>query len=189
MAESRQPTAESRQQAEKMLAEGEAGIRAVLGEYIWGTDNDTMGAVVGRLLTERGLTLAVMEDFSGGLLTAGITDIPASQSFFKGGLVAFSDEAKTALGVDAGLLSQNGGVSPEVAQAMAQAVRLFLKADIGISCTAAGETKERPMGITYVGIADAKGSRAIVRPRRRQNIVSAALFELRKWLISSDRGK
>ena len=181
--------AESRQQAEKMLAEGEAGIRAVLGEYIWGTDNDTMGAVVGRLLTERGLTLAVMEDFSGGLLTAGITDIPASQSFFKGGLVAFSDEAKTALGVDAGLLSQNGGVSPEVAQAMAQAVRLFLKADIGISCTAAGETKERPMGITYVGIADAKGSRAIVRPRRRQNIVSAALFELRKWLISSDRGK
>ena len=176
--------AESRQEAERILAEGEASIRAVLGQYIWGTDNDTTGVVIGRLLVEKGLTLAVMEDFSGGTLTASIIDIPVNQSFFKGGLVASSDEAKVAFGVDARLISQYGGVSPEVAKAMAEAARELLKADIGMSITAAVETTERPMGITYVGIADGKGSSASVRPRRRQNIVSAALFELRKFLIS-----
>jgi len=156
----------------------------VLGEYIWGTDDDTLGAVVGRLLVEKGLTLAVMEDFSGGLLIASITDIPASPSFFKGGLVASSDEAKMAFGVNASLISQYGSVSPEVARAMAEEARVFLKADIGISCAAAGETNERPMGITYVGIADGKSSRAIGRPRRKQHLASAVLFELRKWLLS-----
>ena len=181
--------AENRQRAEKMLADGEAGIREVLGEYIWGTDNDTLGVVAGRLLIEKKLTLAVLEDFSGGWLAAGITDIPASSSFFKGGLVASSDETKVAFGVDARLISRYGAVSPEAARAMAEAARLFLKADIGISTTAAMETKERPMGITYIGIADNNGSRAIVRPRRRQNIVSAALFELRRWLISPGSGE
>lgn len=176
--------AESREQTEKMLAEGETSIRVALGEHIWGTDNDTLGDVVGRLLVEKGLTLAVMEDFSGGWLTASITDIPESPSFFKGGLVACSDEAKTAFGVKAGLISKYGAVSPEVARAMAEAARLFLKADIGISSTGVGETKERPMGFTYIGIADGKNSQAISRPRRKQHIVSTALFELRKFLLS-----
>jgi len=177
--------AEGKQEAERILAEGEAGIRAVLGQYIWGVDDDTTGVVIARLLLEKGLTLAVMEDFSGGMLTAGITEIPESQTFFKGGLVAGSDEAKAAFGVDTGLISQYGNVSPEIARSMAEAARKLLKADIGVSVTAAAETKERPMGITYVGIAGGSGGTAIVRPRRRQNIVSAALFELRKWLISS----
>lgn len=75
--------AESREQTEKMLAEGETSIRVALGEYIWGTDNDTLGDVVGRLLVEKGLTLAVMEDFSGGWLAASITDIPESLFFSK----------------------------------------------------------------------------------------------------------
>ncbi|MEK7353332.1 MAG: CinA family nicotinamide mononucleotide deamidase-related protein [Chloroflexota bacterium] len=181
--------AESRQQAERLLAEGEASIRTVLGEYVWGTDNDTTGVVIGHLLVEKGLTLAVMEDFSGGTLTASIADIPASPSFFKGGLFACSDEAKVTFGVDARLISQYGGVSPEVARAMAEAARKLLRADIGLSITAGLETKERPMGITYVGIADSKGSSAIARPRRKQHIVATALIELRKWLIAPGSGR
>jgi len=89
-----------------------------------------------------------------------------------------------AFGIDSSLISRYGAVSPEAARAMAEVARKSLKAEIGISITGAVETKERPMGITYVGIADGKGSSASVRPRRRQNIVSAALFELRKFLIS-----
>ena len=179
--------AEGRQQAEKMLAESEAGIRAVLGEFIWGTDSDTLGVVTGRLLLEKGLTLAVMEDFSGGWLAASITDIPAGPSFFKGGLVACSDEAKISFGVDGGLISRYGAASPEVARSMAEAARVFLKADIGLSSSAAGETKDRPMGTTYIGVADWKSSLAVARPRRKQHIVSAALFELRKYLLSYHR--
>lgn len=177
--------AENRQQAEEMLAASEGQIEAVLSEYIWGTDNDTMAAVTGRLLAEKGLTLAVMEDYSGGSLSATISEISASPSFFNGGLVACPNEAKIAFGVDAGLISRYGAVSAEVARAMAEAARGWLKADIGLSCTGAAETKERPLGTTYVGIADSRGGLAIARPRRRQHIVSAALFELRKWLLSS----
>ncbi len=176
--------AESEKQAKKMLAKGEASIRAALGEYIWGTDNDTMETAVGHLLIEKGLSLAVMEDYSGGWLTAKLTDIPESPTFFKGGLVAYSDEAKVALGVNTGVISQYGAVSPEVAQAMAEAVKALLRADIGIGITGMGEREASPAGIVYVGITDGKSSRAISRPRGKRRATAAALFELRKSLIS-----
>ena len=178
--------AKSHQEAEKMLTKGEADIRAVLDEYIWGTDDDTLEAVVGRLLREKGLSLAVMEDYSGGWLTAGITDVPESSAFFNGGLVASSDEAKVALGVDAGVISRYGAVSPEVAQAMAEAVKVLLKADIGLAITAMREIEASPAGIVYVGITDGKGSRAINRPRGKRPVTTAALFQMRKSLLSLD---
>ncbi len=178
--------AESEKQAEKMLAKGEVSIRAVLGEYIWGTDDDTMEAAVGRLLIEKGLSLAIMEDYSGGWLTASLTDIPESQNFFKGGLVACSDGAKVAFGVNAEVISQYGAVSPEVAQAMAEAVRALLKADIGVGITGIGEREASPAGIAYIGITDGKSSRAISRPRGKRWATTTALFELRKSLISLD---
>ncbi len=179
--------AEDRKQAEKMLAESEARIRAVLGNYVWGVDDDTLETVIGRLLVEKGLTLAVMEDSSGGWLAASISDIPESPSFFKGGLVACSNEAKIAFGVNNEVISRYGAVSPEVAQAMAEAVRTFLKADIAISTTGIKETGESPMGITYIGIADGNSSVAVGRARRKQLVISNALFELRKLLLSSDK--
>ncbi|MFC2021848.1 competence/damage-inducible protein A [Chloroflexota bacterium] len=178
--------AESQKQAEKMIAEGEASIRTVLGEYIWGVDDDTLETAVGHLLVERGLSLAVMEDYSGGWLAAGITDLPESPTFFKGGLVAYSNEAKVTFGVSAEVISQYGAVSPEVAQAMAEAVKALLRTDIGIGITGIEETQARPMGIVYLGIADDKSSQVISRPRGKRRVTAMALFELRKSLISLD---
>ncbi len=175
--------AEDRTQAEKLIAESEARIRAVLGDHIWGVDDDTIETVVGHLLIKKGLSLACMEDCSGGWLAAGINDIPESPSFFKGGLVACSNEAKIAFGVDAGIISQYGAVSPEVAQAMAEAAKTLLKADIGLSTTGILETRERPMGIAYIGIADGNNRVAVGRARRKQMVISTALFELRKLLL------
>ena len=169
-----------------MLAESEARIRAIFGDYIWGTDDDTVEMAVSHLLLEKGLSLACMEDYSGGWLAASITDVPESPSFFKGGLVAYSNEVKTAFGVNSEIISQYGAVSPEVARAMAEAVRTLLKADIGITTTGIEETEERPMGITYIGIADGKGSRAIGRPRGKRRVTATAVFELRKSLLSLD---
>jgi len=102
--------AKSQKEAEKMIAEGEVRVREIVDEHIWGTDNDTLEAVAGRLLMEKGLSLAVMEDYSGGWLTASITDIPESPAFFKGGLIANFDEAKIAFGVNAGVIAQHGAV-------------------------------------------------------------------------------
>ncbi|MBI3931101.1 MAG: competence/damage-inducible protein A [Chloroflexi bacterium] len=178
--------AASQKQAEKMIAAGEAKIRAALGEYIWGTDDDTLETTVGRLLTEKGLSLAVIEDYSGGWLTASLTDVPESSAFFKGGLVASSDEAKIASGVAAGLISQYGAVSPEVAQAMAEAVRLRLRADIGVSITGIKETGDNPTGLVYIDAADNKSSVIISRARGKRRATATALLELRKLLTSLD---
>jgi len=178
--------AESQKQAERMIAEGEVSIRAVLGEYIWGADNDTLEAAVGHLLTKKGLSLAIMEDYSGGYLAASFADIPNSPTFFKGGLVTYSDAARVGFGVNAEVISQYGAVSPEVAQAMAEAVRTLLRADIGIGITGIEETPARPVGTVYIGIADDKTSRVISRPPGKQRVTTAALFELREVLIALD---
>jgi len=174
----------SREQAEKMIAEGEASIRALVDEHIWGTDTETMEGVVGNLLIEKGLSLAIMEDCSGGWLAAGITDNTESSAFFKGSLVACADEAKVACGIKPEIISQYGAVSEEVAQAMAEAARLFLKADVGIGVTGLEQTEDRPAGIVYIGIADPKNMRVISRTRGKRLLTTAALFELRKSLLS-----
>jgi len=174
-----------REQAEKMLVDSEAAIKAACGEYIWGVDDETLEGIAGRLLTEKGLSLAVMEDCSGGWLAAAFADIPESGSFFRGGLVACSDKAKAAFGVSPGIISRYGAVSPEAAVAMAEAARKSLGADIGICTTAIEETEERPLGTAYIGIADGGvSSREVGRPQWRNRVISAALFELRRLLLS-----
>jgi len=179
--------AENSQKAEEILEASETSIRVALGEYIWGIDDDTLEQVAGRLLVEKGLTLAVMEDYSGGLITAGIADIPEIPSFFKGGLVTSSKEAKISFGVDTRIISQYGSVSPEVARAMAEAARAILNADIGVSVTAIEAMEGMTIGIAYIGIVDNTGSKTVeARPRRKQHISTSALAELRKWLLILD---
>jgi nicotinamide-nucleotide amidase len=126
-----------------------------------------------------------MEDYSGGWLTASLNDIPDSQRFFRGGLVACSNEAKIVFGVDAQVISRHGAVSAEAAQTMAEAAKTRLKANIGIGITGMDESKAHPTGIVYIGITDGKESRAINRPRGKRRITSSALFELRKLLLAS----
>jgi len=175
--------AESQKQAEAMLAEGGAKIRKVLGDYIWGTDNETLEASIGRLLIEKGLSLAIMEDYSGGWLTASLTDIPESTMFFKGGLITATDQAKIAFGVKAETITKHGAVSAEVAKDMAEVAKSRLKADIGIGITGINETSG-PTGTVFVSITNGKRSQVVSRPRGKRRITSTALFELRKLLLS-----
>jgi len=183
--------AESQKQAEKMIVDSEVSIREILGEYIWGTDNDTLEAVIGHLLVEKGLSLAVMESCTGGLLATTITDVPGSSAYFKGGLVAHSNEAEIAYGVDAKIISEYGAISPEAAQAMAEAAKMFLGADVGVGITGvagAEETEAKSVGLVYIGIDDGKSRRVIKgnypggKTRVKRRATTAALFELRKTL-------
>ncbi len=185
----------SQKQAGEMFVESEARIRALLGEYIWGTDDVTLEAVVGRLLVEKGLSLAVMESCTGGLLAATITDVSGSSKYFKGGLVAYSNETKIAWGVDAKIISEYGAVSPEVVQAMAEAAKMLLGADIGVGITGVAEVEEmkaKSVGIVYIGIDDGKSRRVIKgnypggRTRIKRRATTVALFELRKTLTALD---
>ncbi len=185
--------AQSQKQAEEMIAQGEARVRSILGESIWGTDNDILASVIGHLLAEKELSLAVMECCTGGLLTATITDAPDVSAYFRGGLIAYSNETLIAYGVDAGLIDDYGVISSEVAQAMAEVARLRLEADIGVSITGVigpDELEGKPVGTMYIGIDSSENKKTIKRNspgdrfRVKRLVTVAALFELRKMLLA-----
>jgi nicotinamide-nucleotide amidase len=177
--------AKTLQEAGILLVEAETTIRKALGEHIWGVDDETIETIVSRLMVEKRLTLAVMEDCSGSLLTTALAEIPASRSFFSGGLFACTDKAKTSLGVNENIINRYGTASPEAALAMAEAARKLLNSDIGIGTSAVGPKEGRPMGVAYLGISDGNGiTSEIGRPEWKNRTVSAALFELRKILLA-----
>jgi nicotinamide-nucleotide amidase len=133
-----------------------------------------------------GLTLAVAESCTGGMLAAAITDQPGSSAYFKGGVVAYSSEIKERLlGVPHELLQRHGAVSAEVAEAMAEGARRVLDADLAVSITGiAGpeaDGTEKPVGLTHVWLAAAGGGdgRRFVFPgdrwANRRQAVSEAL--------------
>jgi nicotinamide-nucleotide amidase len=185
--------ARKREEAEAMIAQLEGEIRSLLSDLIWGTDDETLEGVVGALLLEKGLTLATMESCTGGLLANTITDVPGSSNYFKGGLVAYTNEAKISYGVDATLLAQHGAISPEVAGDMAEVARLRLGADIGVGITGvAGPTQVegKPIGTAHIAIDDGERKRlifGIYPPLRREvkrRATYHALFELRHTLLT-----
>ena len=113
-------------------------------------------------LAAAGLTLAVAESCTGGLLAAAVTDQPGSSAYFKGGVVAYSNEVKERLlGVPPELISRHGAVSEEVARAMAEGVRGRLQSDLALSVTGiAGpeaDGTDKPVGLTHLWLAGADG--------------------------------
>jgi PncC family amidohydrolase len=135
-----------------------------------------------RLLTERGLTLAVAESCTGGLVGHRITNVPGSSACFRGGVIAYHNEVKAALlNAPADILAREGAVSEDVALSMARGVRERLGADIGLAVTGiagpAGGTPEKPVGLVYIALADAEGAiaeRHVWSGDRRQNKDSSA---------------
>lgn len=148
-----------------------------------------------RLLTERGLTLAVAESCTGGLVGHRITGISGSSACFRGGVIAYHNEVKAALlAVPEDLLEREGAVSEAVALAMARGVRERLVADLGLAVTGVagptGGTPEKPVGLVYVALADAAGARGRRhlwsgdRWQNKERSAEAALQLLKEYLIS-----
>jgi len=184
--------ASTREQAQALLDDMEAKVRRILGKFIWGVDDETMEVVVGNLLKEKRLTLAAMESCTGGLFANIITDVPGSSAYFKGGVVAYSNEVKIANGVNAKLIEQFGAVSPEVASAMAAAIRRGLGSDVGVGITGVigPDTLEgKSVGTIHIAI-DAPGRPSIFlanlpfpRLQAKRLATTAALFYLRRILL------
>jgi PncC family amidohydrolase len=119
---------------------------------------------VGRLLRERGWTLATAESCTGGLIGHLITNIPGSSAYFLGGVVAYANKVKEeVLGVPAELLRAHGAVSQEAALAMAQGVRRLLKTNVGLAATGiagpSGGTPEKPVGTVLIAISSPLGDK------------------------------
>jgi nicotinamide-nucleotide amidase len=133
------------------LDQWEAAVREEIGEFVFGTDEDTMESVVLDLCRQRGLTLAVAESVTGGLVGGRLTDIPGASEVFVGGVVSYATSVKQQLlGVSDGPV-----VSELAAREMAAGVRERLVADVGLSLTGVAGPDEQdgePAGTLFVGM-------------------------------------
>jgi len=142
-------------------------LRVALGESVYGDGEETLDAVVHRLLAARGATVAAAESLTGGQLGQVLTGMSGSSATFVGGVVAYATGLKTSLlGVDAGLLRSEGPVHPDVARQMARGVRDRLGGTYGLSTTgvagpdaANGPRGRTDPGTVYVAVAGPDGDR------------------------------
>ncbi len=155
--------AATEKEAQEKITPVEKEVIARLGDYYFGKDDETLESAVGRLLVERGATLALAESCTGGLLAKRLTDMPGSSAYFGEGLVTYSNASKEILlGVPHGLIMDHGAVSEPVAREMAAGARRVSGADYGLSVTGVagpdGGAEEKPVGLVFVGISDSEAT-------------------------------
>ena len=144
-------TAKSEEKGNEILKKTAKKIAQTLGNVVYSTTGEEMAKVVGKILTEKGLSLAIAESCTGGLIGSRITDIPGSSAYFVGGIISYSNLLKmNILGVKRETLDKFGAVSVETAEEMARGARKIFHTDIGISVTGiagpTGGTPEKPVG-------------------------------------------
>jgi nicotinamide-nucleotide amidase len=178
--------------AEAVLDRTEQRLVEVLEPHVWGHGDESLEGLICRWLHRRGVTLATIEDGTGGLLASTMTAGSGSEECYRGGLVARADGAMTFWGVPADLIEEHGAVSSEAAEAMAEAARERFDADFGLSTTAItglDSADGRPPGLAFIGVADSSGTRSWQQnypPSRgdaRNRAAVAALFRLRERLM------
>lgn len=187
----------SDEEASRAALDGATGeLAAALSIDLFSADGRTLEQVVGDLLRERRLRLAVAESCTGGLVTSRLTDVPGSSDYVERGLVTYSNRAKVELlGVPESLIAEHGAVSEPVAEAMAIGVRERSGADIGVAVTGiagpGGATPRKPVGMVALAISRSGHShtRAVQFPGGRELVKfqasQAALDMVRRLLIKS----
>ena len=181
--------------AREMIAVMETDIKQVMGNYIWGEDEETIAGVVMRLLAEKGLTLAVCESMTSGFLTYTLASAAGESPYFKGGIVFNRSESKVALGLEPELLVK--GVSQMTAAAIASLARVKLNTNIGIgldgdassigNITLAQSTKP---GKVFIAIDMGRGERNVLLdysgrpPHLVRRATQQSLFTMRNLLLS-----
>ncbi len=186
--------AEDEEKAKNKLVEIEQKIRTKVGRFIYGTDEETLEEVVGRLLIERDMKISTAESCTGGLIASTLTNISGSSAYFERGIVCYSNASKVEiLRVDEDTIAEHGAVSMEVAMQMADGVKSTSGSDIGIAVTGimgpTGASTDKPVGLVYIGYCDEKvctGKKFIFGNERllnKQRTMQAALNMVRKQLL------
>lgn len=180
--------------AECAVAAAADGIRKRLGPIVYGEGETSLAAVVGNMLVEQSMTLAIAESCTGGLLASMITDIPGASTWFERSVVCYSNRSKVEmLGVSKELLEKHGAVSAEAAMAMAEGVRRISNATLGLAVTGiagpGGGTPEKPVGTVHIALATPSGTnhqRHIFNRDRlwfKQIVSWTALDMVRRYMI------
>ncbi|WP_342512534.1 competence/damage-inducible protein A [Sporosarcina sp. FSL K6-1522] len=174
----------------------EEEIRSIVGDYIYGIDDDTLSSKVAELLGRNGWTLAAAESLTAGLFMAELAGEPGISASLEGGVVVYNNDVKTEqLGIDAALLAEYGVVSAQCAAALAVNVKRKFGADIGVGLTgAAGPDPHdgKPSGTVWIGIASVDAEpetyKLVLSSSRNANRLRAARFAL-YYLIKHLRKK
>ncbi|MGZ3648548.1 MAG: competence/damage-inducible protein A [Syntrophales bacterium] len=186
-------TAATEEVATERITVADKYVSERLKQYIFAYDQDTLEGIVGGLLTDKGLTLAVAESCTGGLVTDRLTDVPGSSAFLERGVIAYSNDCKAdLLGVPENVLKEFGAVSEETAVLMAEGVRKLGNCSLGLSTTGiagpTGGTVEKPVGTVFIAVADGTTNfcrhHAFRWDRRRNKTMmsQAALMMLKRYL-------
>ncbi|CAN5626514.1 competence/damage-inducible protein A [soil metagenome] len=180
--------------AARRLGQARDALVAALGPDVFSTDGRTMDMVAGDLLRDGGMTIAVAESCTGGLLMSRLTDVPGSSAYALCGVVAYSNEAKTALaGVPPQLIQAHGAVSEPVAIALADGIRARSGAAIGVGVTGiagpGGGTPQKPVGTVAIAVSGIGPGRVRThwfaggRPQVKFLATQAALDMVRRALL------
>lgn len=182
--------AASAREAQAILRDEEARLKLMLGDLIFGVDDETMESVVIHMLRERGFSLGVAESLTGGLMGARLTSVPGASDVFRGGIVCYASDVKfSLLGVPEGPV-----VTADAARAMAEGARRVLGADVAIATTGVAgpaEQEGQAVGTVFLGLAMDGASEAQQlqlpgdRQRIRQYAVISALNLLRRRLTQT----
>lgn len=136
-------------------------VKTRLGKHVYSFEEATFAETVSALLTRRKQTLAIAESCTGGLLASEFAKIPGASRFFKGAVVAYDNQVKTALGVSKSLIKKQGAVSRPVACELAKKIRASMKTSFGIGITGiagpAGASRSKPVGTVFVALDSRQG--------------------------------
>jgi nicotinamide-nucleotide amidase len=180
-------------EAKKMLQEKINSLKEIIGDHIFGFDDILLEQAIGRLLKEKALFLSTAESCTGGNIAKLITSVPGSSAYFKGSMVAYSNELKISeLGVSHEHIEQYGAVSREVIEAMALGAVKRLCSDVSLATSGVagpdGGTEEKPVGTVWIAVAE--GNRVFSEKfsfgGHRELIIEQASIKalgmLHKWL-------
>ena len=171
-------------------------LNDIISENIYGYDDDTISSAIGKMLNHRCASLASAESCTGGLIGNIITETAGSSAYFKGGIIAYSNELKQRLlGVRHETLEQYGAVSEQTAIEMARGCLAATGADYAIATTGisgpTGATEDKPLGLVYIAIVSRKEeicNRYVfttTRQQHQQRTANQALFDLYKLLTKN----
>lgn len=184
----------SEDDARRLLDAREREVVELLGDRVFGFDDESLESAIGKLLVSRKETVATAESCTGGLVSMRITEVPGSSAYFMGGAVAYHGSAKTGLaGVDPELIRTHGEVSEPVAVALASGIRARFGTTWGLGITGiagpGGGTEEKPVGTVHIAVSGPNGAehRKLfwqgTRPHIRWFSAQAALDLLRKAIL------
>lgn len=166
-------------------------LKALIGEYIYSEEEDSLEHVLGQLLKKNNLTLSVAESCTGGEISHLITTVPGSSAYYLGSVTSYAVKIKeSVLSVPESIIEQNGVVSAEVAASMAEGVRRLMGSDYSVSTTGfsgpGGGDERYPEGTVWVGISSKYGTETMKfeyhndRKRNIERFAASALYFLLK---------